>query len=555
MYERTKIYYIINDAIEAAVKNGDLPEAECPEPKIEYPKEKKFGDYATPFALETAKIYRRSPVEIGNTLKPYIEASEIIERVDIVKPGFINVFLDKKHLFDNLKEIPRQGAGYGKNVKDNPERINLEFISANPTGPLNVVSARAAALGDTLANLFEATGDTVDREFYVNDFGNQVHMLGQSVLARIRELRGEDYTFPEEGYHGEYVKDIARSLVENKSDELDGFDDEEELISYLAEKAVDFNVEGQKESLKKFNVEFKTWFHEKKLHEDGEVMNTLAFLESKNVIYEEEKKKFFRATDYHDDKDRVVLRDDGRPTYLLSDIAYHRNKINRGYDRLINIWGPDHHGYIARLKGAMEAMGFPKNRFNILIAQQVNLIMEGETVKMSKRLGKFSTMDDLLEEIDPDVARFFFVMRSMESHLDFDLALAKKDSSENPVFYLQYAHARICSIFREAEKRGVSFDPDSSDPGHLDNEEADILLKEMARFPEEIYDAAENSEPHRICTFLMKLAQAFHKFYTEHRVLSDDIVRTNTFLLLSDAVRTVLKNGLHLLGVSAPDRM
>ncbi len=555
MYERVKIYSIVKDAIERAVKNGDFPDTECPDPKIEYPKDKKFGDYATPFALETAKIFRRSPIEIGNVLKKYIDESGIIDRVDVVQPGFINMFLNKGHLFQNLLEVKKEGDNYGRNIKDQPARINLEFISANPTGPLNVVSARAAALGDTLANLLEATGDDVEREFYVNDYGNQVNMLGLSVLARIKEIRGEDFTFPEEGYHGEYVKDIARIVLDKHVDEIKQYDNEEDLVAFLAEKAVDYNVEGQKKSLRKFNVEFHTWFHERELHDRGDVMKTLEFLEARNAVYYKDEKKLFKATDFHDDKDRVVLRDDGRPTYLLADIAYHRDKINRGYDRLINIWGPDHHGYIARLRGAVEAMGFDVNKFNILIAQQVNLIIEGETVKMSKRLGRFSTMDDLLDEIDPDVARYFFVMRSMESHLDFDLALAKKESSENPVFYLQYAHARICSIFREAENRGVSYDPQNTDQVHLDNDESLILMKELIKFPEEIFDAAENCEPHRICTFLMKLAQAFHKFYTEHRVLSDDIIGTNTCLLLSDAVRTVLKNGLHLLGVSAPERM
>ncbi|MFW5770412.1 MAG: arginine--tRNA ligase [Spirochaetota bacterium] len=549
----------VRDLVEKAVKDmaveTGIDLSALPEAKIEYPRDEKFGDYSTPVAMEYAKILRKSPIDIGSMLKSYIEGGGIIGDVEVVKPGFVNIFISPGFLFENLKTILFEGDNYGKNTRENPRRINIEFVSANPTGPLNVVSARAAAVGDTLANLLEASGDQVDREFYVNDYGNQVYLLGKSVLARYRELKGEKVSFPENGYHGEYIRNIAEWIAGEHEDEINAIETEEEMIKYCSDRAVEYNVNGQKDDLKKFNVEYQTWFHEKNLHKDGKVEDTFSYLQSLNVIYEEEGKQIFKATNYGDDKDRVVIRDDGRPTYLMADIAYHLTKIKRKYDLIIDIWGPDHHGYISRLVGAMQAMGYDENKFKILIAQQVNLMMEGEAVKMSKRLGKFSTMEELIDEVGVDVARYFFVMRSMESHLDFDLDLARRQSSENPVFYLQYAHARICSIFREAETRGLTYDPEKAVESLLHNQESMAIMKLLARFPEEIRDAAVTCEPHRMTTYLMRLAQGYHKFYTEHRVLSDDIHATQTYLTLCDAVHIVMKNGLHILGVSAPEKM
>ncbi len=546
---------IVQEALQKMAALTGTHTSSFPEVKIEYPREEKFGDYATPVAMELAKILRKSPVEIGNMLKSHIEGTGIIGDIEVVKPGFVNIFITIDHLFNNLRTIINEKDNYGKNTREEPRSINIEFVSANPTGPMNVVSARAAAVGDTLANLLEASGDTVHREFYVNDYGNQVYLLGQSVLARYRQLKGEDVAFPENGYHGEYIRDIAAWIEKEHEDELPAIENEDDKIQLCADLAVEYNVSGQKRDLAEFNVEYQTWFHEKNLHLEGKVEETLSYLESLGVIYEEEGKKVFRATDFGDDKDRVVVRDDGRPTYLMADIAYHLTKINRGYDLIIDIWGPDHHGYISRLVGAMQAMGYDENKFRILIAQQVNLMMEGEAVKMSKRLGKFSTMEDLIEEVGVDVARYFFVMRSMESHLDFDLDLAKRQSSENPVFYLQYAHARICSIFREAENRGITYNHEEAVLELVDNPESMALMKLLARFPEEIRDAAISYEPHRMTTYLMRLAQAYHKFYTEHRVLSDDMKATQTYLALCDAVHIVMRNGLHILGVAAPERM
>lgn len=553
---KERIYNIISESLSQAVADGLLPQAEYPVIKVEYPRESKFGDYSTPIALESARIIKRSPMEIGEILKNYIsKKSEIIGEVDLAKPGFINIFTSIDYLKKNLIDLVHMRDNYGKQKKEKPLRYNIEFVSANPTGPMNVVSARAAALGDSIANIIEANGDLVEREFYVNDYGNQVNLLGESVYARIKEIRGESVVFPEDGYHGEYIKDIARWIIENHGVEFDNLQNDDARAYYSSRMAIEYNVSGQKKDLTDFNVRFNTWFRESSLHLKGEVEKALKQLEDNNHIYIDNGKKIFRSTPFGDDKDRVVVRDDNRPTYLMADIAYHYDKLERGYDRLINIWGPDHHGYIARLSGAVEALCGKKEKLRVLISQQVNLIMEGEAVKMSKRLGNFSTMRELIDEVGVDVSRYFFVMRSMDSHLDFDLVLAKKNSSENPVFYLQYAHARICSIFREADKRGITPDQDKADIGILNNSESLAILKLLAKFPEEISDAAETFEPHKIATYLLKLAQAYHRFYTEHRVLSEDNIKTATNLAVCDAVRITIKNGLRILGVSAPESM
>ncbi|MCL2155006.1 MAG: arginine--tRNA ligase [Leptospirales bacterium] len=550
------IHSIIKKSIENAITDNKLPDIEYPAIKVEYPRETKFGDYSTPIALESAKLLKRSPMEIGEILIQYIKMNDdIAGLVELSKPGFINIFISANYLKHNMLRVINERDNYGKSLKDNPVKYNIEFVSANPTGPMNVVSARAAALGDSIANLIEAAGDLIDREFYINDFGNQVDLLGESVLARIKEIKGETFTFPEDGYHGEYIKDIAKWIIDNFDDELSHINEKDERKNFLSKKAVEYNVGNQKKDLEDFNVFFKTWFRESSLHEKGEVGEALKKLEESGHIRIEDGKKIFKSTQFKDDKDRVVVRDDGRPTYLMADIAYHYDKLERGYDYLINIWGPDHHGYIARLSGAVEALSNKKDILRVLISQQVNLIMEGETVKMSKRLGNFSTMRELIDEVGVDVSRFFFIMRSMDSHLDFDLALAKKNSSENPVFYLQYAHARICSIFREAAKRGITQNHEKITVENLGNNEALTILKLLARFPEEIADAAETFEPHKISTYLMRLAQSYHRFYTEQRVISDDELKTQTNLALCDAVRITIKNGLRLLGVSAPESM
>lgn len=554
---RNELQQLIAEAMDKAIKEGKLPTSEIlPDIKIEYPKEEKFGDYSTPVALESAKIFKQNPLATGEILKEYINESALIERVEVVKPGFINMFISSENLLERLSGVLAEGDNYGKSTKDSPVKYCLEFVSANPTGPLNVVSARAAALGDTLANLLEWSGDSVDREFYVNDYGNQVRLLGESTYARYLELQGEEHSFPEDGYQGEYIKDIAQAVIDQKAFDRGAYSTHDEVVDFFSIFAIDFNLSKQQSVMDSFGVHYRQWFRERTLHESGKVEASFADLKAKGVLFEEDGKQVFRATDFGDDKDRVVVRDDGRPTYLMADIAYHDNKFKRGYDKVIDIWGPDHHGYIARLAGAVEALGHDTDDFKVLIAQQVNLIMDGEPVKMSKRLGRFSTMEELISDIGVDVARYFFVMRSMDSHLDFDLTLAKKESSENPVFYLQYAHARICSIFREAEKRKISYDGAKKvSLEWFQGAETLSLIKSVVRFPEEVCDAAFAMEPHRVATYLMALAQKFHKFYTVNRILSDDEIGTQSLLFISDCVRITLKNGLAILGVSAPEAM
>ncbi len=411
MIIKDELQGIVSRAFQALVRELNIDVAEAPYAKIEYPKEEKFGDYATPIALECARLFRKSPMEIGNLLINHMDKTGVIKQVELARPGFINMFLSQEFLCENLWRILEERDTYGENKNPAPRRINIEFVSANPTGPLVIVSARAAALGDTLSNLLRADGNTVEKEFYVNDFGNQVYLLGKSVLSRYRELQGRPTEFPEDGYHGDYVRDIAAHVKGRHEAEVEALG-EEEAIQFMAGKAIEYNIEGQKRDLERFNVVFDNWFHEKGLHEAGDVERALEYLNDQKVIYESEGKKFFSSTDYGDDKDRVVVRDDGRPTYLLADITYHKNKVDRRYDLILDIWGPDHHGYIARLSGAMQCMGYGSDRFRVLIAQQVNLVMEGEIVKMSKRLGNFSTMAELIDEIGVDVARYFFVMRS-----------------------------------------------------------------------------------------------------------------------------------------------
>jgi arginyl-tRNA synthetase len=555
MVLRDEIQDIVRSALIKAVDDGKLPRMEYPLIKIEYPKDEAFGDYSTPIAMESAKILKKNPMEAAEILAGYISASPLVSAVKAVRPGFINMFIAPELLKTSLDRVLSEGAAYGHRKKADPKKINIEFVSANPTGPLNVVSARAAALGDTIASLLEANGDIVDREFYINDFGNQVNLLGLSVLMRYKELNGETVEFPENGYHGEYIRDVAKQIGESNKDEIAGMKSDDDRAQYFSVKAIEYMVSLQKADMQLFKVNYKQWFSERTLHESGAVMKTFDELSQHNVIYDEEGKKIFASTKFGDDKDRVVVRDDGRPTYLLADIAYHREKFARGYDKVIDIWGPDHHGYIARIRGAMTALGYNPDNFKVLISQQVNLLSGGELVKMSKRLGNFSTMHDLLEEIGSDVARFFFVMRSMESHLDFDLELAKRQSSENPVFYLQYAHARICSIFREAEKQGAVMGTSGKDSSYYESPEAVFLLKCIAKFPDEVVDAAEAMEPHRITNYLMRIAQGYHKFYFEHRIVTEDADKTSAYLLLCNAVKTVIANGLAILGISAPEKM
>ncbi|TGK14511.1 arginine--tRNA ligase [Leptospira stimsonii] len=546
--------------------------------KIEYSRDEKFGDYSTSFALENSKLLKKNPVQVSQDLVSALKRrTDLFEVVDFTPPGFVNFRILPSFLLKFIESSILSGAFYPQ--VNNPLKINLEFVSANPTGPLNIVSARAAAMGDAMASLLKAIGHKVDKEFYINDYGNQVFLLGVSTLVRIRELKGESSSIqeaedstpiealleknvlPSEGYRGEYIKEIASSLLNDatKSIRIESLLKEKkyrELAELCSVWTVENNLVWQRKDLDAFGVEFDNYFSEKTLHEANKVLAVMKDLESSGKIFQEDGKKVFRSSEYGDDKDRVVVRDDGRPTYLLADIAYHKNKIERGYDRIIDIWGPDHHGYIARLSGAIQSLGYPKENFKVIIAQQVNLLESGQKVKMSKRAGSFQTMSDLigfLGKHGKDVGRYFFVMRSLDAPLDFDLDLAKDESDKNPVFYLQYAHARICSIFRE-----VGDETSAEEASKLEmSEERKRLLFWIARYPEEILDSANAMEPHRVTNYLQSFAKAFTSFYLgKNNRLKDATPEVRLGLArICLASRNVLFQGLSLIGVSAPERM
>lgn len=551
--------------------------------RIEYSRDEKFGDYSSPFALENKNALGKNPKEIAELLIQKVEKSKIFSDVSFSMPGFINFRIDKQFLWNFLQQFFDNDQIYAK--VSNPKKICLEFVSANPTGPMNIVSARSAAYGDSLAHLLYSMGHDVKREFYVNDYGNQVNLLGVAVLLRYLEAKGEIISFqeeeddrrvheliearilPKESYRGEYIKDIALEFANHHADkdDLDKLIQDkkwDEIIERLSVYAVQFNLSRQKDDLKSFGVHFDLFFSERTLHEAGSV-DAVSDLLKKEDLKIEDGKLYFLSTKYNDDKDRVIRRDDGRPTYLMADIAYHINKFKRGFDELIDIWGPDHYGYIARLKGALLSFGKSEESFKVLIAQQVNLIENKEKVKMSKRLGIFQTMNDLLSYLGKnarDVGRYFFLMRSADMPLDFDLDLAKDESDKNPVFYIQYAHARICSINRELGESNLSSKSEitnSLDMTFFQSEDRGRLLFWIARFPEEVFDAASSLEPHRITNYLQSLSKAFTRFYgnKENRIKDKSGLEKEMLLLLIAAAKIALSKGLSLLGISAPEKM
>lgn len=549
--------------------------------RIEYSRDEKFGDYSSPFALENKNILNKNPKEIAEAILADIQNHSFFEFVSFSPPGFINFRIQTKFLNEYVKSVMFPSVVFAETPKK--EKILLEFVSANPTGPMNIVSARSAAYGDALANLLTSLGHTVKREFYVNDYGNQVYLLGVAVLLRIFESKGEPIQFqeeesqdsvidlvkkrilPKESYRGEYIKDIAIQCLEDASKTKFIFDSVsadkwDEVIDFLSRYAVEYNLSRQKEDLALFGVNFDLFFSERSLHEVGDVEKVPTILKKEDVTTIDGKLHFL-STLYGDDKDRVIRREDGRPTYLMADIAYHYNKFTRGFDTLIDIWGPDHYGYIARLKGAVKSFGKADESFRVLIAQQVNLIENKEKVKMSKRLGIFQTMRDLLSYLGKqgrDVGRYFFLMRSSDAPLDFDLDLAKDESDKNPVFYIQYAHARICSIFRELQvpmdlkllQSGISDE-------FLKQEERTRLLFWVARLQEEVFDTATSFEPHRLTNYLQSLSKSFTKFYSQkdNRIKDKTGNERDTLLALVLYTKFALESGLKLLGISAPEKM
>jgi arginyl-tRNA synthetase len=525
---------------------------------LEIPSSAEHGDLASNLALRLSRSLRRKPLEIAEELKRLVEdripssemAKEGIEKIVVVPPGFLNFFLKIRGLIHLLPKVRKEDDRYGRSTDRHRRRILIEFVSANPTGPLTIAHGRQAALGDTLANVLEAAGDEVFREYYLNDTGRQMDLLGQSVRARALEHLGEEASFPEEGYRGEYIKDLAKIFLERNAEKFRKMK-EKEVVSEFAGFAECEIMAEIVEDLKRLGVKFESIYSERALRESGKIEKMLEELKSKKLSYENGGALWFQASELGDEKDRVLRKSDGTYTYLAPDITYHCDKFERGFDLAINLWGPDHHGYVPRLQGALKALGYPETKLKVLIVQLTTLTRKGEPVRMSTRAGEFVSVRELMDEVGVDAARFFFLMRRVESHLDFDLDLAKSQSQENPVYYLQYAHARISSILNYAG-RPVT---DRADLSLIRENEEKELLKLIDFYPMMLVQAARALEPYRVVDYLRALAATFHRFYTLHRVVSADDPLTEARLLLVDAVRIVLRNGLRILGVSQPEKM
>ena len=536
-----------------AMAAGTLPEAALPDFVIETPKDEKNGDFSTNLAMQLTRILRQNPRKIAEAIVGGIDLPGLVERVEIAGPGFINFYLVPGWLNRVLPAIQEEDADYGKSNAGGGERVQVEFVSANPTGLLHMGNARGGALGDTLAAVLNEAGYVCDKEYYINDAGNQVENLGKSVEARYFELLGrDDYQIPEDGYHGKDIIATAQRLLDEKGESLVDLPEAErrELMKNYALKEKVAGIQG---SLENFGVVFDNWFSEQSLHDAGSVHEVVDILREKGVVYEKDGAQWLRATDWGEEKDEVLVRSNGTPTYFAADIAYHRDKFERGYKRLINIWGADHHGHVARLKGAMTALGYDGDAITVILMQLVRLYRGGEIVKMSKRSGKYVTLDELIEEVGKEAARFFFIMRSPDSALDFDLDLAKAESSDNPVYYVQYAHARICSILSVA---GVDT-PKAADVdlSLLTEENERVLIRKLAEWPQEVADAARELAPYHLAYYAKELANAFHSFYNSCKVLTDDAALRDARLALVDCTRITLRNVLTLLGLSAPERM
>ncbi len=548
---------LLEQALQKAKEAGDLPITQMPEITVEPPRVKEFGDFASNVAMLLTRELKKPPQQIAATIVKHLPEDPLVSKVEVAGNGFINFTLHPDWLYDVLRDIQQKGDAYGRWNVGQGKRVNVEFVSANPNGPITVAHGRGGAIGDVLANLLEAVGYQVTREFYVNDATNSLQMqhFARSLVVRYRQLLGEDVELPEDGYAGEYLVDIARDLLEKEGKHL-AEGDEDTVIERFRAYAEDAMKRQQQQDLADFGIVFDVWFSENSLHTGGQVAQAIEELKARGYAYEHDGALWLRSTAFGDDKDRVLVRNNGQPTYIAADAAYHKNKFERGFDYLIDIWGPDHHGYVARTKAAVAALGYPVENFEVLIYQIVRLFKGGDLVRMSKRAGNVVTLRDVLEEVGKDAARFFFLMRSHDSPLDFDLELAKKESSENPVYYVQYAHARICSILRVAGEQGWTVPAAAeTDLSVLREEQELALMKKLDEFPEEVLTSATERAPHRLTRYSMEVADAFHKFYDTCRVVSDDRSLTQARLVLVDATRIVLKNVLGLLGVTAPERM
>ncbi|WP_271853520.1 arginine--tRNA ligase [Planococcus maritimus] len=543
----------IKQAIAEAVQKAGLTE-EPIQVQLESPRDKANGDYATNVAMQLTRLAKKPPRAIAEAIVENLDTqSANIEKVEIAGPGFINIVIQKDYLNDVIKTVLEQGAEYGRSNAGNRQRIQVEFVSANPTGDLHLGHARGSSVGDSMCNILDLAGYDVSREYYINDAGNQINNLALSIEGRYFEALGKGESMPEDGYRGQDIIDIAAALVEEHGDKFLQMTEQERYKAFR-EHGLKVELAKLQKDLADFRVHFDVWYSETSLYENGKIDAALKKLHDNGHIYEEDGATWFRSTTFGDDKDRVLIKNDGTYTYLTPDVAYHEDKIQRGFDKLINIWGADHHGYIPRMKAAIEALGYDRDTLEVSVIQMVQLYKDGEKMKMSKRTGKAVTMRELVELVGLDAVRYFFAMRSGDSHMDFDLDLAVSQSNENPVYYSQYAHARICSILRQAAEQNFTA---STEHLELLTDEKEIeVLKKIGDFPQVIADAAKLRAPHRVTTYIHELASNFHSFYNANKVLdasNEDMTRAR--LALIEGVKTTLANALKTVGVQAPEKM
>jgi len=561
---KNEIALVIKNALVSLEEKGEISfddQGFNQEIEIEIPKEKKNGDFSSNIAMKITKLVKKAPVVTANLLLDnFAFENTYIEKAEIAGPGFINFYLKKDWLYDSLKVICDMGEDYGKVNIGNGEKIVVEYVSANPTGPMHMGNARGGVIGDVLANVLKTAGYDVTKEFYINDAGAQIEKFGKSLEARyMQKILGEDaFEFPEDGYQGEDIGVHAQNYIDINGDKLVNLTSEERQKA-LIDYALPINIEGLKTGLADYKIHYDVWFPESTIHKNGEVAETIEALKKSSLTYEKDGALWLKATEFGCEKDEVLIRQNGIPTYFAVDIAYHRNKFEkRNFSRAINIWGADHHGHVARMKGAMEGVGISGDRLDVIIMQLVRLMRNNEVARMSKRTGKMITLSDLIEEIGVDAARFFFNLRQAGSHLDFDLDLAVAQNSENPVFYVQYAHARIASIINSLKEEGIDAKSyKDADLTLLNKQEEFDLIEKIAQYPQEITISAQTEDPSRINRYVLDVASAFHTFYNapDCRVKCDDEKLMAARLVMINCVKTVIGNALALIGIDAPEKM
>lgn len=552
-----KLNEIIIAAVKSATAKGELPESDMPSFIIEKPSDKKNGDFSTNIAMAGARCYHKAPKMIAESIVNSLDLDgTLIDRAEIAGPGFINFYLSDDYYSRIVLDAVEQGENYGRSDYGNGKKMLVEFVSANPTGPMHIGNARGGAIGDCLASVLDAAGYYVQREFYINDAGNQIEKFATSLEVRYLQLCGKEIEMPEDAYHGADITEHAKAFYKINGDKYADTESKERrdaLVGYALPK----NIDGLERDLKKYRIVYDKWFRESSLHNDGSVQKVINTLKEKGVTYEQDGALWFKASEFGNDKDIVLVRANGLPTYIVPDIAYHYNKlVTRGYDKAIDVLGADHHGYVPRMKAALTALGLDADRLDAVIMQMVRLVRDGETIKLSKRSGKAITLNTLLDEVPIDAARFFFNLREPNSHFDFDLELAAKQSSENPVYYVQYAHARICSILNKAKEQGFEMTiPSVEELNALNSSEERELISHLANLTDEIISAANGYDPAKITHYVVELATLFHKFYNAQRVMVDDKKLMNARLYLCTAVKSTIKNILTMLKIDAPESM